>query len=134
MGLAADRDRIAAAYLTDYVEVFEFGLRVLADANAATDDPLLAITTLHMAYLAYFPDSHILRKHGPAVAEAVREQAQALACLWQPVAQRSTLPQLLDFDADLKARGINPGTTADLVVATLFAASLCDAMGPRTVP
>jgi triphosphoribosyl-dephospho-CoA synthase len=134
MGLAADRDRIAAAYLTDYVEIFEFGLPVLASARGCTHDQGLAITTLHMAYLSYFPDSHIVRKHGPAVAEAVRSQAHAMAGLWQPVAQRSTLPKLLDFDADLKARGINPGTTADLVVATLFASFLCDAMGSGTAP
>jgi triphosphoribosyl-dephospho-CoA synthase len=27
-----------------------------------------------------------------------------------------------DWDAELKARGINPGTSADLAVATLFVA------------
>jgi triphosphoribosyl-dephospho-CoA synthase len=31
---------------------------------------------------------------------------------------------LLKFDAELKAAGINPGTSADLTVATLFAAAL----------
>jgi triphosphoribosyl-dephospho-CoA synthase len=31
---------------------------------------------------------------------------------------------LLAFDRSLKARGLNPGTSADLTVATLFAASL----------
>ncbi len=78
MGLAASRDRIAAAYVTDYVEIFEFGLRVLANARGYTDDQSLAITTLHMAYLAYFPDSHVARKYGPAAAETVREEARAL--------------------------------------------------------
>ena len=94
----------------------------------------LAVTTLHMAYLAYFPDSHIARKHGPAAAEAVREEARALVHLWQPVARRNTLAKLLDFDADLKRRNVNPGTTADLVVATVFVAFMCDAMGPQGPP
>jgi triphosphoribosyl-dephospho-CoA synthase len=31
------------------------------------------------------------------------------------------LPALLGWDAGLKAEGINPGTSADLTVATLFA-------------
>ena len=31
---------------------------------------------------------------------------------------------LLGWDAALKARGINPGTSADLTVATVFASSL----------
>jgi triphosphoribosyl-dephospho-CoA synthase len=35
----------------------------------------------------------------------------------------------LSWDGELKSRGINPGTSADLTVATLFASSLaaiCD--------
>jgi len=129
MGLAADRDRIARTYVTDYAEIFDFGLPVLANARAQTSDPELAVTTLHMAFLAYFPDSHIARKHGPAVAEDVRAAARDTAPLWQPVARCNTLPGLLDFDADLKHRNLNPGTTADIVVATLFSAALCDALG-----
>ena len=31
------------------------------------------------------------------------------------------MPALLAWDAELKAAGINPGTSADLTVATLFA-------------
>ena len=134
MGLAAARDRIAAAYVTDYADIFEFGVNVLASAMAHTDDRWLAVTTLHMAYLAYFPDSHITRKHGARMAETVRGGAYALAPAWQPVAQRNTLPKLLEFDAELKQLNVNPGTTADLVVATLFAASMCDALGPRSAP
>jgi triphosphoribosyl-dephospho-CoA synthase len=134
MGMAVARDRIAAQYVTDFVEVFEFGLPVLTNVRSHTQDQNLAVTTLHMAFLAFFPDSHIVRKHGPDVAQAVIGETQARAGLWQPVAQRNTLPELLVFDADLKQRGINPGTTADLVVATLFASSLCDAMGLRMAP
>ncbi len=134
MALGAARDRIAAAYVTDYADIFEFGVNVLAGAMSHTDDQRLAVTTLHMAYLAYFPDSHITRKHGAAMAETVRGQAYALAPAWQPVAQRNTLPELLDFDAELKRLNVNPGTTADLVVATLFAASMCDALGPSSAP
>jgi triphosphoribosyl-dephospho-CoA synthase len=134
MGLAAGRDRIAAAYVTDYADIFEFGLKVLSNAMAHTDDQVLAVTTLHMAFLAYFPDSHIARKHGAAMAATVLEQAHALAPAWQPIVRRNTLAKLLDFDAELKRLNVNPGTTADLVVGTLFAASICDALGPSRAP
>jgi triphosphoribosyl-dephospho-CoA synthase len=134
MTLAAERDRIALAYTTAFADIFEFGLPEFNRALAAADDGELAVTTLHMAYLAQFPDSHIARKHGPGVAETVRAEARALAASWQPVARANTLPRLLDFDADLKRRDINPGTTADLVVATVFAASLCDAIGLPSAP
>jgi triphosphoribosyl-dephospho-CoA synthase len=135
MAIAAERDRIAAAYVTDYGELFEFGVRVLTTAREQADGSLEpAVTTLHMAYLAYFLDSHIARKHGAAVAEAVRAEARALAPLLQSVAHRNTQAKLLDFDADLKRRNLNPGTTADLVVATVFAVLLCDALGLACSP
>lgn len=134
MALAAGRDRIAFNYTTDFSDIFEFGLPQLTRARALTSDPQLAITTLHMAYLAQFADSHIIRKHGEAVANDVRQRALALAPLWQPVAQRSTGKELLDFDAELKARNVNPGTTADLVVATLFVSFVCDALSLAQAP
>ncbi len=41
-----------------------------------------------------------------------------------PRAAKTLEPDLLAFDRSLKARGLNPGTSADLTVTTLFAASL----------
>lgn len=134
MALAAGRDRIAYNYTTDFSDIFEFGLPLLTRAQSLTSDPQLAITTLHMAYLAQFADSHIVRKHGEAVANDVRQRAIALTPLWQPVAQRSTERGLLDFDAELKSRNVNPGTTADLVVATLFVSFVCDALSLAPAP
>jgi triphosphoribosyl-dephospho-CoA synthase len=34
-------------------------------------------------------------------------------------------PDFASWDLELKARGLNPGTTADLTVATLLVAALC---------
>ena len=130
MALAADRDRIARAYVTDFEEVFAFGLPMLEQARATEAEPALAVTTLHMAYLAEKLDSHIVRKFGQEAALAVQHEAQALRPLWDPVARPQSLARLLDFDGALKARGLNPGTTADFVVATLFAAAICDRMAP----
>jgi triphosphoribosyl-dephospho-CoA synthase len=127
MRLAADRDRIACDYTSGFADIFEFGLPIFEEASREGEGD--AVTRLHMAYLAQFPDSHIARKYGAGVAGGVRDEARALVAAGKGVGPRHTVRELLIFDADLKRRGINPGTTADLVVATLFAASLCDAMG-----
>ena len=129
MALAADRDRIARAYVTDFEEVFAFGLPALLRARAIATEEAFAVTTLHMAYLAEKLDSHIVRKLGWKEALAVQQEAQGLRPLWDPVAGPQSLPRLLEFDGALKARGLNPGTTADFVVATLFAAAICERMG-----
>jgi len=121
MALAADRDRIARAYVTDYADVFSFALPALRTARRSAANESLAVTALHMGLLASFPDSHITRKFGVSTAEAVRAEAAALAPSWRPAPSPETWQPLLDFDASLKARGLNPGTTADFVVATLFA-------------
>ncbi len=132
MALAADRDRIARAYVTDFEEVFEFGLPTLERISLLTDDLAFAVTTLHMAYLARAPDSHIARKLGQDAAEAVRLEAARQCALWDPVATPETFAGLLAFDRDLKQRGLNPGTTADFVVATLFAAAICRQLDPSS--
>jgi triphosphoribosyl-dephospho-CoA synthase len=128
MALAAHRDRIASAYVSNFAEVFDFGLPTLDRVRPLADDFNLMVTTLHMAYLAALPDSHIARKFGTEVAEQVRKEALLRKLLWTPVATPSSFAELLAVDTDLKQRDLNPGTTADLVVATLFAASIRDRM------
>jgi triphosphoribosyl-dephospho-CoA synthase len=84
-----------------------------------------SISAIYLGFLADFPDSHIVRKYGVEVAEDVRKSAVAfhakLQSSWDP--SRLT-DELLAWDAALKTRNINPGTSADLTVATLFARRL----------
>jgi triphosphoribosyl-dephospho-CoA synthase len=40
--------------------------------------------------------------------------------------QATDRSRLLEWDRALKANGINPGTSADLTVATLFLSDLCE--------
>ncbi|AGK57928.1 triphosphoribosyl-dephospho-CoA protein [Hyphomicrobium denitrificans 1NES1] len=124
MHLAAERDRIANAYVTAYSDIFDFALPVFQDARMVTNDSNLAVTTLHMSLLAEFLDTHIVRKYGEATAIEVRQEARALKAQWSPVASAKSIPSLIEFDAKMKSKGLNPGTTADFVVATLFVAGL----------
>lgn len=124
MHLAAGRDRIANAYVTAYGDIFDFALPAFNDARKVCGTFSLAVTTLHMALLAEFPDSHIARKFGLETARKIQAEAQALSQSWHPAVSLKSLPRLEEFDAALKRRGLNPGTTADFVVATLFTARI----------
>ncbi|MFA5958707.1 triphosphoribosyl-dephospho-CoA synthase [Hyphomicrobium sp.] len=127
MHLAAERDRIANAYVSVYADIFDFALPVLREAKAISDlDSTLAVTTLHMSLLSEFPDTHIARKFGAGIAEKVREEARVLRPQWFPAATAKSSLVLQDFDAKLKHQGLNPGTTADFVVTTLFADALIE--------
>jgi triphosphoribosyl-dephospho-CoA synthase len=127
MRAAAARDRIAHQYATAYADVFGPGLAALAAAEAQLGPGPWAAASLHLAFLAAVPDSHVARKHGCARAREVMAQARRLLARIEPGPAAET--EFLAFDAALKAAGLNPGTTADLTVATLFAARLQDALG-----
>lgn len=132
MAAAADRDRIAAAYVDGFAEVFERGVPRLEAACAAGLPHDWAVTAAYLGFLAAAPDSHILRKHGPEAAEAVRARAAELD---RTIAADGGDPRtwrtgLLAFDRWLRRAGLNPGTSADLTVATLVAWRLDGADAP----
>ena len=125
MAEAQQRDRIALQYASGFADVFDVGATRYRETLQRWGRPAWAVTAVYLGFLARFCDSHIVRKHGEAVAFMVREEAraheQALLMLQNPkVYQR----HLLQFDADLKARGLNPGTSADLTVAAVFVITL----------
>lgn len=125
MAGAADRDRIARQYTNRYADVFGPGLHALRQARAAGAKPAWSVTLLYLSFLSRFPDSHIRRKHGLAAALRVRAEARVLARQVSAApAAGSAVAALLAYDAELKRRALNPGTSADLTVATLFAERL----------
>jgi len=117
MSAAAHRDSIASEYASGYAIVFETGLPLLEQALASGQGTLDSIVSLHVGLLAAHPDTLIARKAGDTAAQQVSAAARAV--------REGTLP-LTEFDASLRAEGnrLNPGTTADLVAATLLAALL----------
>jgi triphosphoribosyl-dephospho-CoA synthase len=125
MEAAAARDRIAAQYANGYADVFDVGLATLERMTARGVDPHWAATAAYLAFLSQFPDSHVARKYGTERAEAVRAAAVPLAVELASGAGPDALHgALLAFDGRLKGEGVNPGTSADLTVASLFAAGL----------
>jgi triphosphoribosyl-dephospho-CoA synthase len=127
MAVAAGHDRIARAYVTGFDDVFGIGLPALEAARLRQLAPDWCTTAIYLAFLARIPDTHIRRKFGPDRAEAVRVEAQDIISAIDLAS--GPVDTLLQFDADLKQRGLNPGTSADFTVATLFADLLEHAAG-----
>jgi triphosphoribosyl-dephospho-CoA synthase len=129
MDEARGRDRIAYQYVTDYRDIFETGLPALQRGLARWGSRTWAAVHVYLIFLARFADSHIARKHGDEVAASVslqaRDLSQALGRSHDPAQE---MPALEVFDRQLKARSINPGTSADMTVATLVAMDLEDSL------
>jgi triphosphoribosyl-dephospho-CoA synthase len=128
MRAAAGRDMVAHEYAVDFAGVFETGRQFAAycAAGSSAED---ALAVLFLRGLAERCDSHIARKHGTDVARRVQTRARAvLDALALPNASAISEPEhresLLQFDAELKSWDANPGSLADLMCASVFAAQL----------
>ena len=122
MAEAADRDRIARQYVSDFDDVFALGEPALEAALGRGSERKWATLSVFLNFLAAFCDTHVMREHGADVAEEVRSAAACLRIRLDAARDPAdVLPELLAYDRSLQARSINPGTSADLTVATLFA-------------
>jgi len=123
MRLAADRDLIARQYAEDFSLVLGFGLSYLTKVADFRWQWEAAIVGLHLELLARHPDSLIVRKCGLEVAAEASKRAERVLKSACP-GTRNAQKELDAFDHWLRADGNrrNPGTTADLVAASLFAA------------
>ncbi len=119
---SADRDRIAYQYAHDFEDVFDLGLTTLRGARAKRLTTSAATLRLYLGFLGAFPDSHVERKFGAEAAALLLSEARAFtASLDGLKSQADVHAAALRWDRSLKERGLNPGTSADLTVATLFA-------------
>lgn len=123
MQLAADRDRVARQYGSGFADVFDLGVPEFTRFRSAPGTAMLAS---YFVFLATAPDSHIVRKHGAALAHSVTERTRRVLDAWNASGQAPRADDVAAWDEDLKGAGLNPGTSADLAVASAFVAAATD--------
>ena len=125
MHLARHRDLIAAQYANGYQLIFKQAIPAFVEFCAKWGYNRFAVSGVFLTLLAAYPDSLVIRKQGISVAQEVCDLAKGLRDKYSQCSTPGIFDSsLLEFDTHLKQRGINPGTTADLVVATVFVADL----------
>jgi len=121
MQMAAERDQIALQYVSNFNTLWQIGLPGLTSALNSGESVEWAAAFAYLKLLSEVPDSLICRKQSREQAIAVTEKAKQLVF---EMNKNSTLNAYLDqltaWDNELKQNAINPGTTADLVAATLL--------------
>lgn len=123
MALAEDRDLIARQYADGFEQIFEEGVRDLQVGLGRFGTLEAAIMYTHLRFIAQHPDSTVQRKCGATEAmEASRRADAVLAGGWPENDAGQRL--FTSFDSWLRELGHrrNPGTSADLVTASLYAA------------
>jgi triphosphoribosyl-dephospho-CoA synthase len=121
MQIASLKDRIALQYTNGFKDIFDFSVLQYNRAFVLSGESSWSALSVFAELLAKFPDSHIERKFGSQYSEWI---AAEMATLCEALNNAGTLdelvPMLHRLDQTFKAKRINPGTTADLTVATLL--------------
>ncbi len=118
-------DQIARQYCCDFADIFDLGLPQLEQSRRRWHDPRWSTLAVYLTFLSHFDDTHIRRKYGDLAAAKVRLRAQAVfERLMSCSDPRDLFEELLEWDQSLKQDRVNPGTSADLTVATLFTSEL----------
>ena len=122
MRLAAERDLVARQYVNGFYVVFHDVVPAIQSGLDRGWGTSGAIVHAQMTIMSRFPDSLVARKCGKETAQRASDHAAEVLrsgtpnddAFWQAVA---------DLDFWLRADGHrrNPGTTADLIAAGLFA-------------
>jgi triphosphoribosyl-dephospho-CoA synthase len=121
MNLASAKDRVAHQYLTDYKDIFEFTVLRYNHTLLKWGSHSWAAVAVYADLLSHYPDSHIERKYGDQYTEMVASRmiqlSNALSNIDNP---DLIMPLLHNIDQELKSKRVNPGTTADITVATVL--------------
>ncbi len=101
-------DTIASEWISGFPITFS-GAQFLLEGGA--------IIELYLKILSKYTDSLVLRRFGKKIARNVSEKAEKLL-------EDFSFKELEEWDNFLYRKGINPGTTADLVASSIFVALL----------
>ena len=108
-----EHNLIAREYARDFEISFETALPTLLNTYREGHDIFRSIVTSFITVLSRYEDSLILGKFGKEAAEDVRNRAKK-------VLRDLSDESLRDFDIYLREKGMNPGTSADIVASALY--------------
>lgn len=121
MKLAENRDQIALQYTTNYRDIWQISLPALTTALKSGESLEWATAFAYLKMLSDQPDSLICRKQSIELATAVTHKAQQIVFDMKKNSKLNAYSsELRAWDNELKQNAINPGSTADIVAATLL--------------
>jgi triphosphoribosyl-dephospho-CoA synthase len=122
MSAAAERDLIARQYANGFSDVFDEVAPLIENTRGSGTPTSLAIVHAHVTLISRQGDSLIARKCGQAISQQAAARAQRVLDAGPPQSDDYFIA-LAEFDFWLRSDGHrrNPGTTADLIGAALFA-------------
>ena len=128
MNLSSEWDNISREWVTDMQITFEFGYPLVKKLYGRTKNMNTTTVQSFLELLSKYPDTFVQRIHGKKIAKRVSEKARAIIKEGGMLTSKGGA-LITKFDEELREKGINPGTTADLTASSLMLAIL-DGMRP----
>jgi len=116
---SASRDNIASEWVTNFKICRETGLPYFMEQALATQNLNYSIILTFLRILSKYPDTLIIRKSNKTMGKKISEKAKELLEISNKETQLEEIKKFDDYLHGFKGQ-YNPGTTADLVAATLF--------------
>jgi triphosphoribosyl-dephospho-CoA synthase len=121
MDLAKNYDQIAEQYVNNFKMLWDLSLPSLTKAINSGETVEWATAFAYLKLLSKALDSLISRKQSTALATKVSERAKQFVIQIEETGNLEThFDALTHWDKELKEKAINPGTSADLIAATLL--------------
>ena len=118
---SSDYDRISYEYCHDYSGIIDYVVPLLSNRVKNNDSIDISVSLTFVEILANIEDSHICRKLGNKIAKKTSNHANDLLKILDKESDRDYVAkELNNLDYEYKKKGINPGTTADLLIASLM--------------
>lgn len=120
MKISSAYDMIAREWTSHYPRTFECAASILDKYRTASINDAVVWTFMEM--LARYPDTFVQTKFDSHVAETVSRQAGRIVDTINGSGFESARMDIMKLDEKFIKNGINPGSTADIIIAGLFVA------------
>lgn len=129
MKLSAEKDTLARELVSGLPAVFDEATPMLSNLTERLGDVSDAVIQTYLVVLSKHSDTLIAKKAGAAEAERVSKWASEVLSAGGVLTEEGK-EAIRVFDRELRVYGnkLNPGTTADLIAATIFVSMLKDVL------
>ena len=121
MSESSKYDRISYQYTRGFEDILRFIVPNIIEKRKSIENTDVLLSIVFLETLAEIPDTHIWRKFGEKIAKKTSNQASDLIkIILKDCSYSRAIRQICALDYEYKNKGINPGTTADLLLASIM--------------
>ena len=118
MDKSAKYDRLSYQYSTGYSDILDFIVPRIIEHKKNIENTDFLLSLVFLEILCEIPDTHISRKFNEKIAKKTSNEARDLIKIINTERSREkAISRICQLDYEYKNKGINPGTTADLLLS-----------------